>query len=81
MGGRQFIRTVMAETLENHIELRAPLIVVMNLPALALDFIAEFRGLLGDADTRIDVVPRVYCYCFSFKGKPQLVVFIQPGHI
>lgn len=68
MDGREFIRTVIAETLEGHLHLKKPVVIVMNLPALALEFTDAFRGMLGDSSKDLKPLPTVYCYCFSKGG-------------
>lgn len=47
---------------------------VMNLPALAIEFLDVFRGLMSDVDqTSLPhyVVPYVHCHCFSKSETPE----------
>eukprot|EP00939_MAST-03C_sp_MAST-3C-sp1_P001034 g1034.t1 len=55
MDGREFFRHILASGDEfDHI--------LMNLPAIAIEFLDVFRGGVCDHWTRM---PRVHCYCFS----------------
>lgn len=65
MDGRKFIKTVIAETLEGHLKQKRKVMIVMNLPALAMEFTDAFLGLLEDSGTDLEPLPLVYCYCFS----------------
>ena len=71
LDGRDFIRNIIGPDLLRRWQDKATdnkISVVMNLPALAIEFLDAFRGLLSDTDpkTLLSVVlPTVYCYCFS----------------
>ena len=67
MDGRMFIKTVVKEKWLN--TAGKELVAIMNLPALAVEFLDAFVGLFDDED----ILPKigqikVHCYCFS-KGK------------
>lgn len=67
MDGRQFIKDIVKPSIISHLGDNKPLVVVMNLPALAIEFLDTFVGLLQDVDlstiTRCPI--NVHCYCFS----------------
>ncbi|KAG7466263.1 hypothetical protein MATL_G00162880 [Megalops atlanticus] len=71
MDGRAFIRGPLREALPALLRGAAGVHVVMNLPALALEFLDAFRGLL-DPGLSQDVggLPRVHCYGFSKQDDP-----------
>ncbi|CAL8272894.1 unnamed protein product [Merluccius merluccius] len=71
LDGRDFIRGPVRQELPALLKAKASVHVVMNLPALALEFLDAFRGLLdpelcGDAN-----LPTVYCYGFSKDDDPE----------
>ncbi|KAJ7990772.1 hypothetical protein DPEC_G00290380 [Dallia pectoralis] len=69
--GRDFIRSAVKQELPALLKGTASVHVVMNLPALALEFLDAFRGLL-DQELSCDVnLPVVHCYGFSKKDDPQ----------
>ena len=79
MDGRAFIRdTVKRDLLErwrttDDDDVDYAIHVVMNLPALAVEFLDAFRGLLAGIDKScLENVrlPNVYCYCFSNSEHP-----------
>ena len=74
MDGREFIKKIVKDDLiskwtkledeENVNQIH----VVMNLPALAVEFLDAFKGLLAGNEMlpgRTVVLPKVYCYCFT----------------
>ncbi|XP_066464302.1 tRNA (guanine(37)-N1)-methyltransferase isoform X2 [Eleutherodactylus coqui] len=74
--GREFIGTVVKEELPKYIksfstERKNRLHIVMNLPALALDFLDSFRHLLPEKPHTDDVLPTVHCYGFSKDDNPE----------
>ncbi|KAM9477843.1 tRNA (guanine(37)-N(1))-methyltransferase [Clarias gariepinus] len=77
LDGREFIQGPMRERLPDLIRNSGPsssIHVIMNLPALALDFLDAFRGLLrGETDPGPDntVLPRVHVYGFSKEDEPE----------
>ncbi|XP_066550637.1 tRNA (guanine(37)-N(1))-methyltransferase [Amia ocellicauda] len=75
MDGRDFIRGPLREELPRLLRQSGSAVhVVMNLPALALEFLDAFRGLLrpGEGlDSEDLAMPRVHCYGFSKHEEPQ----------
>ena len=80
LDGREFIRTVvktdMVERWKNNREMKGRYRVVMNLPALAIEFTDAFRGLFVDVDDIIrpsspEMMPYMYVYCFSKSQTPE----------
>ena len=69
LDGREFIRTVVKEDLLSGDN--APRHVVMNLPALAVEFLDAFCGLV-DSDVTIPSLT-VHVYSFSMEGKTDLI--------
>ena len=78
MDGRDFIRTVIRDDIIDRIknfdgtELTRRYHIVMNLPALAVDFLDAFKGLFASIDPSIDhkIIPVIHCYCFV-KNEPK----------
>ncbi|KAM4626038.1 tRNA (guanine(37)-N(1))-methyltransferase isoform 2-T2 [Polymixia lowei] len=71
LDGRAFIRGPMRQELPALLKEKASVHVVMNLPALALEFLDAFRGLL-DQELSCDTnLPIVHCYGFSKDDCPQ----------
>lgn len=74
MDGRAFIRGPLREALPPLLRGPAAVHVVMNLPALALEFLDTFCGLL-DSDSEPELVarglPQVHCYGFSKQDDPR----------
>uniref|UniRef100_W5LPT7 tRNA (guanine(37)-N1)-methyltransferase n=1 Tax=Astyanax mexicanus TaxID=7994 RepID=W5LPT7_ASTMX len=75
LDGREFIRGPVRERLPELMKGSAGIHVVMNLPALALEFLDAFRGLLGPEPEREPSgevnLPQVHCYGFSKEDDPQ----------
>lgn len=76
MDGRDFIRGPVRERLPALMKGSQKIHVVMNLPALALEFLDAFRGLLGpEPDQSLsrqdDNLPQVHCYGFSKEDDAQ----------
>ncbi|XP_064179901.1 tRNA (guanine(37)-N1)-methyltransferase isoform X1 [Anguilla rostrata] len=74
MDGRAFVRGPLREELPALLGGPGRVHVVMNLPALALDFLDAFRGLLGQgASVSVSEgsLPLVHCYGFSKQDDPQ----------
>ncbi|KTF74843.1 hypothetical protein cypCar_00019719 [Cyprinus carpio] len=72
MDGRNFIRGPVEERLPALMKGSQKIHVVMNLPALALEFLDAFRGLLGpEPDQSLDNLPQVHCYGFSKEDDAQ----------
>uniref|UniRef100_A0A8C9W066 tRNA (guanine(37)-N1)-methyltransferase n=1 Tax=Scleropages formosus TaxID=113540 RepID=A0A8C9W066_SCLFO len=73
MDGRAFIRGPLREALPALMKGTAGIHIVMNLPALALEFLDAFQGLLGqepDQNQSVSILPEVHCYGFSKEGDP-----------
>lgn len=70
LDGRAFIQGPLKQELPALLKGPASIHIVMNLPALALEFLDAFRGLL-DQELSCDVnLPRVHCYGFSKGDDP-----------
>ncbi|XP_069589748.1 tRNA (guanine(37)-N1)-methyltransferase isoform X1 [Ranitomeya imitator] len=73
--GREFIRTVVKDELSKHIKSspdgKKRLHIVMNLPALALEFLDAFRHLLSEQPHNEVLLPTVHCYGFSKDDNPE----------
>lgn len=76
LDGREFIQGPLREHLLHLIESSgssSAIHVIMNLPALALDFLDAFRGLLRDEKQRAPkgvILPRIHVYGFSKEDEP-----------
>ncbi|XP_075470949.1 tRNA (guanine(37)-N(1))-methyltransferase isoform X2 [Ascaphus truei] len=73
--GRDFIRkTVKAELLKHMVLLskggKNNLHIVMNLPAMALEFLDVFKNLLEEEPCSNAILPTVHCYSFSKHDDP-----------
>ncbi|XP_017319020.1 tRNA (guanine(37)-N1)-methyltransferase [Ictalurus punctatus] len=77
LDGREFIQGPLRERLPDLIkrsDSSSAVHVIMNLPALALDFLDAFRGLLkGEKDPGPDggVLPKLHVYGFSKEDEPE----------
>ncbi|KAI7805882.1 tRNA guanine37-N1-methyltransferase, partial [Triplophysa rosa] len=79
MDGRDFIRGPVKERLPALMKGSQKLHVVMNLPALALEFLDAFRDLL-EPDQSLscqDNLPQVHCYGFSKEDDPQRDIVVR----
>lgn len=65
LDGKEFIETVIAKTLGEHLLNSQRVVILMNLPAMAIEFTETLVGLLGDSTAEFELPPMVYCYCFS----------------
>lgn len=77
MDGREFIRTVVKEKLVHHWSRESPLEkniayhIIMNLPAMAVQFLDAFCGLFAEHHSEQQKSwpsysePQVYCYAFT----------------
>ncbi|XP_066535757.1 tRNA (guanine(37)-N1)-methyltransferase isoform X2 [Hoplias malabaricus] len=75
MDGREFLRGPVRERLPELMNGSASIHVIMNLPALALEFLDAFRGLL-DQDMEKELsnkltLPQVHSYGFSKEDDPK----------
>ncbi|XP_034531669.1 tRNA (guanine(37)-N1)-methyltransferase [Notolabrus celidotus] len=69
--GRAFIQGAVKQELPALLKRKAGIHVVMNLPALALDFLDAFRGLLNQEPGCEETLPIVHCYGFSKDNDPE----------
>lgn len=74
LDGRAFIQGPMKQELPALLKEKVNVHVVMNLPALALEFLDSFRGLLHQEHSCIDNLPTVHCYGFSKDDNPEMDV-------
>ncbi|KAM8834400.1 tRNA (guanine(37)-N(1))-methyltransferase isoform 1-T1 [Synchiropus picturatus] len=71
LDGREFVRGPLCQQLPALLPSNANVHVVMNLPALALDFLDAFKGLLPQQDPEYNKLPTVHCYGFSKDQNPE----------
>ncbi|XP_007561231.1 tRNA (guanine(37)-N(1))-methyltransferase [Poecilia formosa] len=71
LDGRDFIRGPLRRELPALLKGESAVHVVMNLPALALEFLDAFRGLLQPEPTCDRNLPTVHCYGFSKHDDPE----------
>ncbi|XP_062850955.1 tRNA (guanine(37)-N1)-methyltransferase [Trichomycterus rosablanca] len=75
LDGREFIRGPLRERLPELLKGSSAIHIIMNLPALALEFLDAFRGLLGpesgEGVSGEPNLPRVHVYGFSKEDEPQ----------
>uniref|UniRef100_A0AAQ4Q3N6 tRNA (guanine(37)-N1)-methyltransferase n=1 Tax=Gasterosteus aculeatus aculeatus TaxID=481459 RepID=A0AAQ4Q3N6_GASAC len=71
LDGRAFIQGPLKQELPALLKGKATVHVVMNLPALALDFLDAFRGLLQQEASCDEILPTVHCYGFSKADNPE----------
>ncbi|CAG10543.1 unnamed protein product, partial [Tetraodon nigroviridis] len=74
LDGRAFIQGPLKQELPALLKEKKRVHVVMNLPALALEFLDAFRGLLHHQSPCDEDLPTVYCYCFSKDDNPETEV-------
>ena len=70
LDGRAFIQGPVREELPALLTQKAAVHVVMNLPALALDFLDAFKALLPHSPSSDAQLPTVHCYGFSKEEEP-----------
>nr|XP_006632388.2 PREDICTED: tRNA (guanine(37)-N1)-methyltransferase [Lepisosteus oculatus] len=72
MDGRDFIGGPLREELPGLLEMKSRVHIIMNLPALALEFLDALKGLLEQGPDSDDVSPpHVHCYGFSKHDDPR----------
>lgn len=71
LDGRAFIQGPVKQELPALLKGKVGVHVVMNLPALALEFLDAFRGLLHQEPSCGENLPTVHCYCFSKDDNPE----------
>ncbi|KAM4664432.1 tRNA (guanine(37)-N(1))-methyltransferase [Discoglossus pictus] len=81
--GREFIRTTIKEELPKYMQLlskekKNSVHIVMNLPAMAVEFLNEFQHLLSEEPSSV-LLPTVHCYSFSKDDDPQSDVKARAG--
>lgn len=74
LDGRAFIQGPLKRELPALLKENASVHVVMNLPALALEFLDAFRGLLKKESACVKNLPTVHCYSFSKADNPDVDV-------
>ncbi|XP_058472118.1 tRNA (guanine(37)-N1)-methyltransferase [Solea solea] len=80
LDGRAFIQGPVKQELPALLKGKGSVHVVMNLPALALEFLDAFRGLLQEQAPCDDPLPTVYCYGFSKDDDPETDVVRRASH-
>ncbi|XP_041828587.1 tRNA (guanine(37)-N1)-methyltransferase isoform X2 [Melanotaenia boesemani] len=80
LDGRAFIRGPLKEQLHALLKGEAGVHVVMNLPALALEFLDAFKGLLQGEPPCDQNLPTVHCYGFSKDENPKADVVKRASH-
>ncbi|XP_030069823.1 tRNA (guanine(37)-N(1))-methyltransferase isoform X2 [Microcaecilia unicolor] len=74
MDGRDFLLGTVKEVLTKHLahlsEKEKALHIVMNLPALAVEFLDTLKQLLTEAPGSSAILPTVHCYSFSKDDDP-----------
>ncbi|KAJ7345286.1 hypothetical protein JRQ81_001236 [Phrynocephalus forsythii] len=73
MDGRDFLKGPVKEELVRQLSLKereAALHIVMNLPAMAIEFLEVFRQFLEGEPASPELLPTVHCYCFSKHDDP-----------
>lgn len=71
LDGRAFIQGPFKQELHCLMKGEGGVHVVMNLPALALEFLDAFRGLLQHETASESNLPTVHCYAFSKEENPE----------
>ncbi|KAK5857415.1 hypothetical protein PBY51_010663 [Eleginops maclovinus] len=71
LDGRAFIQGPVKQELPELLKEKANVHIVMNLPALALEFLDAFRGLLHREPSCDENLPTVHCYGFSKEDNPE----------
>nr|XP_033807194.1 tRNA (guanine(37)-N1)-methyltransferase isoform X2 [Geotrypetes seraphini] len=75
MDGREFLMGTVKEELTKHLahssnEEEKALHIVMNLPAMAVEFLDALKQLLTEAPGSSAILPTVHCYSFSKTDNP-----------
>ncbi|XP_039597016.1 tRNA (guanine(37)-N1)-methyltransferase [Polypterus senegalus] len=74
LDGRDFITNIvkgqLAKLLNTGTEQNCGIHIIMNLPALAVQFLDAFKNLLEEPDTSKAVLPHIHCYSFSKHDDP-----------
>lgn len=80
LDGRAFIQGPLKQELPKLLKGKPSVHVVMNLPAMALDFLDAFRGLLHEEPPCDINLPTVHCYSFSKDDNPEKDVMERASH-
>ncbi|KAM9341020.1 tRNA (guanine(37)-N(1))-methyltransferase [Symphorus nematophorus] len=80
LDGRAFIQGPVKQELPTLLKGNASVHFVMNLPALALEFLDAFRGLLHQEPPCDENLPTVHCYGFSKDDNPETDVVKRASH-
>lgn len=80
LDGRAFIQGPVKQELPALLKEKVNVHLVMNLPALALEFLDAFRGLLQQEHVCNENLPTVHCYCFSKDDNPETDVVQKASH-
>lgn len=80
LDGRAFIQGPVKQELPALLKGKVGVHVVMNLPALALEFLDAFRGLLHQQPSCDENLPTVHCYGFSKEDNPATDVVKRASH-
>ena len=70
LDGREFIKRVVTKLIIDYKGQEGPIVshVIMNLPAIAVEFLDVFKGLFASLPLNArsaTVLPKIHCYCFS----------------
>lgn len=81
LDGREFICGPLKERLPKLLKGSSAIHIIMNLPAMAIEFLDAFRGLLGpesgEGMSRESNLPRVHVYGFSKEDEPEKDVVMR----
>uniref|UniRef100_A0A7N8X8Y6 tRNA (guanine(37)-N1)-methyltransferase n=1 Tax=Mastacembelus armatus TaxID=205130 RepID=A0A7N8X8Y6_9TELE len=80
LDGRAFIQGPVKQELPALMKGTAGIHVVMNLPALALEFLDAFRGLLNEEPPCDENLPTVHCYGFTKDDNPDTDMVQRASH-
>ncbi|KAM6913213.1 tRNA (guanine(37)-N(1))-methyltransferase [Xenentodon cancila] len=81
LDGRAFIQGPLKQELHVLLKGDTSVHIVMNLPALALEFLDAFRGLLNQQEPPCDQnLPIIHCYGFSKDDNPEADVVQRASH-
>ncbi len=80
LDGRAFIQGPVKQELPALLKRKVGVHVVMNLPALALEFLDAFRGLLHEESPCDENLPTVHCHAFSKDDNPETDVVKRASH-
>lgn len=67
------MRKDMVDRLTKNKSVKYSIHITMNLPALAVNFLPSFNGILSSVGTKIKVYPLVHIYCFVSGDNPEIL--------